>query len=609
MRTIKNMLRTAVFYIVSLVLTVGYPMTALAEDPPTSSNQTPTPTYTYDQGTHHWDTDKWHYNGTTGTYQQAPPSAPAPTPADTTSTASTSNADPSSQATSPIAPQSATDGSTASAQSSNTDTTSANTAATVNNSLQSTATSGGATVAHNTTGGNATSGNAAAEATIVNTVHSSVQGDNGGIAHFVADINGNVNGDITLYPAIANASVTHDGSLNVNDTATLNNNVTLSATSGDATMAGNTTGGNATSGTADTVANVVNLINSIIAANKSFIGTINIHGNLNGDILISPDFIPQLLASNAPSSNSTATSTMNNQLTANLTNNQTVINNIQLAANTGNATVAGNTTGGSATTGAGQTNLTVLNLTGQQVIAKDSILVFVNVLGTWVGVIAGAPVGTTAAVLGNGVTSDTIVNNQTINAVNSSQITNNINLVSTSGNATVANNTTGGNATSGNATASANIANIDMSSFKLSDWFGIVFINVFGKWYGDFAMDSQSGNMVQIAAPEAAAASQSPVVQFGFIPHATAPPALALASSSIDASQATPLQQAEATLAAAKVEPNSQAHTADMPELHMYPPKHSHATSSLPLIVTLSIMGGVPLLAILVLVRRWLGLV
>ena len=62
-----------------------------------------------------------------------------------------------------------------------------------------------------------------------------------------------------------------------------------------------------------------------------------------------------------------------------------------------------------------------------------------------------------------------------------------------SGNATVRNNTLGGNATTGDAKTSVNVMNLANSSFNLSDWFGILFINVFGNWYGSFGVDTAAG--------------------------------------------------------------------------------------------------------------------
>jgi hypothetical protein len=176
---------------------------------------------------------------------------------------------------------------------------------------------------------------------------------------------------------------------------------------------------------------------------------------------------------------------------------QTIVNNVKLAAQSGQAAVMDNTTAGNATTGNANTNVVIFNLSGHAVVASNSLLVFVNVLGKWVGVIVDAPVGATSAVIGNGVTSNTVIPpNLSIVNNNNNQITNNINLNSLSGNATVAANTLAGNAVSGNATSSANIANISNSQFGLTGWFGVLFINVFGNWYGSFGINTSAGDPV-----------------------------------------------------------------------------------------------------------------
>jgi hypothetical protein len=216
---------------------------------------------------------------------------------------------------------------------------------------------------------------------------------------------------------------------------------------------------------------------------------------------------------------------MTGSVDAALTNNQSIVNNIQLDAASGSAIVAGNTTAGTAKTGTAQTNLTVLNLSGHAVVAKNSLLIFVNVLGTWVGVIVDAPAGATAAALGNGVTGDTVTN-QTVDATSNSTITNNIRVGANSGNANVSGNTTAGNATSGNATASANIANVSNSTFGLSDWFGVLFINVFGSWHGSFGINTSQGDVPAMNMPSASstASGGAPPVVFGFVPHTSSPP-------------------------------------------------------------------------------------
>lgn len=542
MRNFTTIIRSCLLYIMALVAATAYPLTALASTDPLPAENTvvettvaPQETTTPSPDASQTNTTSGQEGATTGTSEQAP-AAPtpstaaeteAPTPAAATAQSESSVAPAAPATTQESAPVSS-NSSTSSSPNASTNTT-VNTAIDATNNLTSQAKTGDAGIIKNTTGGSATSGDAAATTTVINTVHSTVQGDTAGVAHFTADIHGNVVGDITLSPILSGVLANPNSApltttVQTDQNSNLTNNISLNAQSGNADVIRNTTAGDATTGSADTVANIINLINTIIAANQSFVGTINIYGNLDGDILISPDFIPQLLASNAPNAaGSDATLS-----TLGVADTQSIINNVNLDAASGSANVLGNTTAGSATTGQAKTNLTILNYTGHEVVASNSLLVFVNVLGEWVGIIVDAPVGATAAVLGNGVTSNTA--SQAVNADTTSGITNNLDLTSRSGNATVEGNTTAGNATSGDATASANIANISTSVFSLSDWFGVLFINVFGKWYGSVGVNTANGDVVPLTdglvplanppliTPTAAAAAAPASPKFGFVP-------------------------------------------------------------------------------------------
>ena len=188
--------------------------------------------------------------------------------------------------------------------------------------------------------------------------------------------------------------------------------------------------------------------------------------------------------------------------------------------------VANNTSAGNATTGTASTNAVIFNLTGHNIVASNSLLVFVNVLGKWVGVIVDAPTGATAAALGSGVTSNSVAPNLVIDATNSTQLTNNINLSSKSGNASVSGNTKAGNATTGNATASANVANISGSEVSTSGWFGVLFINVFGSWFGSFGINTAAGDAAAIQPQDSGlgGGTNTPPRVMEFIPHNSARP-------------------------------------------------------------------------------------
>lgn len=490
-------------YVAALVLVASYPLTAMAaaqepvepvaqteeevattpsttvtSDPPKVSDpESPKLTYSFDEQTQKWNSEKWQYNPTTGSYE------PTPAPIVVTPPAQISTSPESSYKT-------------------------VDTTVTAYTDVQSTALSGNALISGNTAAGNALTGDASAVANVMNVVNSSVAtGDNQKIVSFTKDIMGDVKGDIMLYPLILKAMLeaeankaagTAPSSTTINATTdvALNNTINLAATSGNAAVTDNTKAGDATSGSATAMANVINILNSLIAAQNSFIGTINIYGSLEGDILVAPDFLPQLLASNG-SDKSTTTQKVSTQDTA------TIVNNISAVAESGAASVFGNTQGGNATTGVAESNVVLFNVTGHDIVAEDSLLVFINVLGKWVGLIIDAPQGATAAMLGTGVKKheqyppDLVVNSESKHG-----ITNTIALSATSGDAVVAHNTQAGNATSGAAKTVANVANIMGSNISLSGWLKVLFINIHGDWWGDFGLDTAWGNTPAISVPE-----------------------------------------------------------------------------------------------------------
>lgn len=493
--------------------------------------------YTYDPSTGRYDTTAWVFDAASGRYvtstqSVAQPPAGADVVGGPTLAATSGTADPDSSSINGTGPGSNNtindNGGVGSGSISNTGPSSNNSLGgsstndlndnntnnlSANNLITQQADTGDSLVLGNTTAGDATSGDAQDIANVVNLLQSSSNALGGNTVTFVANINGDVNGDLlldpsslgTVQPASTGDPIGTPGTNNLtvdNSTnAAINNNIGLDADSGNATVADNTTGGNATSGSAEAIANVVNLIDSAISGGQSFVGVININGDFNGDILMPPDFINQLIASNVPtvnisdtgpgSNNTINTNDNSNNTKVTNTNNEGITNNVNATAASGQAAVTDNTSAGNATSGNASTNITAFNLTGSNVIGANDLLVFVNVLGTWVGMIVNAPAGATAAELGGGITQATqngSNNNTTVNNTANQQINNNINENSQSGNATVADNTKGGNATSGNANNAVNLLNVENSNLSLSGWFGILFINVFGTWNGNFGV-------------------------------------------------------------------------------------------------------------------------
>jgi len=139
---------------------------------------------------------------------------------------------------------------------------------------------------------------------------------------------------------------TNTSVVNNNNVAITNNN-TQTATSGNATVSGNTTGGNATTGNAS---------NSNVTAT-----TVQVN---NLTALVVPSAGGNSSISNTgPSSTNKINNVVSNTSTVLNNNNVRFTNTNTQTATSGNATVSGNTTGGNATTGnASNTNETCLSV-------------------------------------------------------------------------------------------------------------------------------------------------------------------------------------------------------------------------------------------------------
>ncbi len=366
----------------------------------------------------------------------------------------------------------------------------------VTNDVDSAAVSGDASVLQNTTAGSALTGDASAIANILNMLQST-WGWNGGLTPeiYTADIQGDYFGDIMIDPSLlgiqSGGCGCGDLTVNASLDASITNNVNLLAQSGDATVSMNTSAGDAATGNATAVANIINMINSSITAGESFLGILNIHGNFEGDVLVAQDVIDELIAANVPTTQITMCDC---GVMADFTANMSTANNISTTATSGNAAVTDNTLAGNATSGSAETSVTVFNVTGRTIVGQNALLVFVNVLGEWVGFIVDAPAGATAAAFGGNLTQNSISGDTEINSDTNMSITNNVNVAAVSGDAKVSYNTRAGNATSGDASASANVSNILGSNFSLSGWFGLLFINILGDWFGSFGVNTPYGN-------------------------------------------------------------------------------------------------------------------
>ncbi len=445
--------------------------------------------------------NEYIYNPTNGQWDLVvPPPPPAPTPAATINEAPA--ADTSSASTNPgEGSTSQTTANTGGATVLDTTNTS-----TLTNNTNLDSLSGNTTQTGNTITGSAATGNSSGAATVLNLLQSSFSQNGSVPLTFTANIDGDVVGDLVVDPGKIPPPLTVTGTtpsdlqVHVENDNTINNNIVVNAASGDATTADNTKSGDTTTGNAAAMANVINVINTAITSGQSFIGTININGNLDGDILLPPGMLDQLFASNAPRVTVDAGAIGSSSLVANINDTTNINNNVSATAASGSATLDQNTKAGSATSGDASTNVTIFNLTGKQVVGKNALLVFVNVMGSWVGLIMDAPAGTTAAALGGDLSQDVAIvplgGNTTIDSETTNTINNNIMVNAKSGDATAKRNTITGDVKSGDAVAGVNLLNIANSGFSFSDWFGVLFINVFGTWKGSFGVNTSAGNPI-----------------------------------------------------------------------------------------------------------------
>ncbi len=392
-----------------------------------------------------------------------------------------------------------------------------------NNKVKSTAQTGDASVEHTSTGGNATTGNASAVATLINSIASSTNLSGGNIPTATYNVNGTQNGDIVINPedilaAMNNGSVPTPvncapGTTTTDNNAAINNLVNLLAQSGNAKVTDNGVGGDATSGNATTEADIVNMIQDLVSNKGAFLGVVNINGNLNGNINLPASDVNALLTPTQGGSSTPANTSA--------TNNANINNNVTLTAISGNAAVTNNGSVGNASSGNASTILNENNIINCQIVGGNLLLVFVNVMGHWYGALLSEPAGATTASIGGGITKDSLIPTSQTTATNNSTINNNVNLTSISGNATVGNNGVGGNATTGNATAIADVTNILGSQINLSGWLGILIINVFGTWNGSVGIQPTSSTSAPVSSTGNGSSPQHDVAFSGSNHHNT----------------------------------------------------------------------------------------
>ncbi len=338
----------------------------------------------------------------------------------------------------------------------------------------------------NTTNPTINTGNATSITNLINDVNSTnvnAQVINQTINLFV-DQNGNLNvsdpfniasAAIQSHPndPIINVSVT-----NVNNFAYLSNNIVSGANTGENSINGSSAIIN--TGNAYSIVNLINKVNFTVMNSNLHLVTINIFGNLNGNIIL-----PNLPPNTSTNCSGCGVNTVVN-------NSTQVTNNIQNTSNTGTNSITGGASS-SIVTGNSTSSTNNINLINTNIFGTNAEMLFLNNFGVWTGSFIGwdsfAPqlggtnlslINLTPSATNSATTCSSCTGNININ--NNANVTNNI----TSSANTGTNSINGKNAsiTTGNAFSAISLFNLINTNFiNSSGFFGL--INIFGNWTGN----------------------------------------------------------------------------------------------------------------------------
>lgn len=305
---------------------------------------------------------------------------------------------------------------------------------------------------------------------------------------YVNTLYGDVIGNMTIDPAslgmplpgeTLNQSLPNIFNTNTLDIAAINvltNNISQTSNSGSVLAEQNDNIKDIATGEATNQVNVINIANTIVGTGNYFIGMINIFGNLTGNIILPATLIDTLLNN---------TGTIYGQSLANISNTSNIYNDVTMTALSGQSTVTNNNNIGSVLSGNTSNTLGVFDYSGQHYFTNNTLLIIVNVMGQWLGLLLGSP-NTTVATISNS-TPNNISSTLPLKIKTNTTISNSINMSAVSGNVNITSNDNVGNIYTGNATNIARILNISNTVINMSDWFGILFINILGNWHGSVA--------------------------------------------------------------------------------------------------------------------------
>jgi hypothetical protein len=318
------------------------------------------------------------------------------------------------------------------------------------------------------------------------------------------------------------ANVTNSSQNWVDLTSLVNviNTLQSAADTGNVAADTNTQVGSAASGAASVIANLVNLLASAWSwsnGNLSFFMQ-NICGDqigssavCNNNVNLSPtqstDGSGGSLGSSAatsgtgPNSTNSATSNSTSGLNVNAQAAGSITNNVNLAAQSGNASAADNTNAGDVSSGSAAAEVNIVNLINSFITSGNSFFGILNIFGNLNGDIlfpngflnglltsSSAPATSSASTGGTGPGSSNQADSNnsgqtTVNNANNTGVANNLQLTADSGSANASSNTSSGNVSTGSSNTTQSLFNLANTSI-----FGnnavLVIVNVLGHWIG-----------------------------------------------------------------------------------------------------------------------------
>jgi len=279
-------------------------------------------------------------------------------------------------------------------------------------------------------------------------------------------------GDIGYTEPVTNVAIYEGGNY-----AILENDVHSVANTGDNYI--NTDGDSVvTTGDAYSLVNLLNKVNTTIIGSTLHIVSINIYGEVHGDIIL-PEGLPDVGKSSCCIEDLSTS------------NEATVVNNVVSHSNTGENSVIQTDEDGESQiqTGDAQSVVNVSNLINRTLVDVDFFALYVNNLGTWLGEFVGwNDVVDFFGTWEGSSNSDCQGCVGGVNQTNQALVTNNISsLANTGGNSSESGSST---ITTGNAYSVVNLINIINSTIINSRGF-IGFINIFGTLAGDIGGESK----------------------------------------------------------------------------------------------------------------------